>query len=169
MHHNASKCAGNLRCAAFTGSICNDCDNRACSSGVAFACNLVRRAMGSKTSGTLDLVWLVIGSCGSGGVLMATLGVGCGVLGILVEFPHVTFRTLGAGCESWLEGAIFCTGVSGCGEASNGCTCACNRRERCTFAGDMVLGADAAGPTGSCTGLFACHCEQASRKSLNMF
>ena len=98
---------------------------------------------------------------------MATLGVGCGV--IVVEFPHVTFRTLGAGCESWREGAIFCTGVSGRGEASNGCTCACNRRERCTFAGDMVLGADATGPTESCTGLFACYREQASRKLLIAF
>ena len=99
VHHNASRCAGNLRCAAFTGSPCNDCDNSACSSGIAFACNLVRRAMGSETSGTLDLVRRDIGSCGSGGVLMATLGVGCGV--IVLEFSHVTFCTLGAGCESW--------------------------------------------------------------------
>ena len=49
--------------------------------------------MGSKTSGTLDIVRLVIGSCSRGGVLMATLGGGCGV--IVVEFPHVTLRTLG--------------------------------------------------------------------------
>ena len=99
MHHSASKCAKHLRYAAFGGSICNDCDNRACSLGVAFACDLVCCAMGSETSRTLDLVRLVIGSCGRGGVLMATFGGGCGV--IVVEFPHVTLRTLGAGCESW--------------------------------------------------------------------
>ena len=61
--------------------------------GVALTRDLVCRAMGSETSGTLDLVRLGIGSCGRGGVLMATLGGGCGV--IVVKFPHVTLRTLG--------------------------------------------------------------------------
>ena len=98
------------------------------------------------------------------GVLMATLGGGCGV--IVVAFPHVTFRTLGAGCESWCEGAIVCTGVSDRGEASKCLTCASSRRERCTFAGDIILGTDVLGPTESGTGLLACQFVQASRKSL---
>ena len=135
--------------------------------GVAFACNCVRHAMGSDTSGTLDLERLDIGSCGSERVLMATLGVGCGV--IVLKSPHVTFCTLGDGCESWCDGAIGRTGVAGRGEASNGCTCPCNCRECRTFAGDIVLGAGTAGPTRSCTGLFACHREQMSRKLLITF
>ena len=91
--------------------------------------------MGSDTSGTLDLERLDIGSCGSERVLMATLGVGCGV--IVLKSPHVTFCTLGDGCKSWCDGAIGRTGVAGRGEASSGCTCPCNCRECRTFAGDM--------------------------------
>ena len=167
VHHNASKYAGNLRCAARAGSICNDCINKACSLGVALTRDFVRRVIGSVSVVILDPVRLVIGSCGRGGVLMATLGDGCGVM--IVASPHVTFCTLGAGCESWCEGAIACTGVSDRGEASKCLPCASRRRERRTFAGDIVLGTDVAGPTGSCTGLLACYCEQASRKSLIAF
>ena len=95
---------------------------------------------------------------------MATLGDGCGVN--VVASPHVTFRTLGAGCESWCEGSIACTGVSDRGEASKCLACASSRRERRTFAGDIVWGTDALGPTESCTGLLACHIVQASHKLL---